>query len=410
MAVARVGAGEEAAIRADAVIEHDPLAAAMLPLAAGRVAQRQLLDEEPVARFGDLRGAVERVAVEAAEHRVVTVPARGGAPSSHLRLDDGEVLPGVGMRAADECAADRREASGRKSLAHVRCQTAPDHVVEADLDLVVRRECGRRPRVEHRARPGEQRERLEMAGVRGAARARDVHEDHLRRDHRAVARGVVRARILVGVVAQVDDELVVGDLDGGAVDRAAVLLLLEAEPALRQVPERRQGDLLAVFHERPERGRERTVPVFLDELEDPPFADTRGRDSCPHVTLEELRQSAVALHDLDHRLERLSLRDQLHRWNPQPLLEDLLRLIGNRSRDHPADVVPVRDVRCPGDDLAAGEHGHRENDVVQMGHAAVEGIVRGEDVTRADLIARVHLDDPLYRLVEHADERRDACS
>ena len=56
-----------------------------------------------------------------------------------------------------------------------------------------------------------------------------------------------------------------------------------------------------------------------------------------------------------------------------------------------------------------GEDRHREHDVVQVGDAAVEGIVGDEDVARADLArAPLQLDDALHRLVEHADEGRDA--
>ena len=51
----------------------------------------------------------------------------------------------------------------------------------------------------------------------------------------AVARGVVRPAVLVGVVAQVDHELLVGDLDRHRVDLPAVLRLLQGERALRQV-------------------------------------------------------------------------------------------------------------------------------------------------------------------------------
>src|SRR5262249_10481864 len=44
-------------------------------------------------------------------------------------------------------------------------------------------------------------------------------------------------------------------------------------------------------------------------------------------------------------------------------------------------------------------------------HAPVERIVGREDVTGPDLARRtVELDDPLHRLVEHADERWNACS
>ena len=62
-----------------------------------------------------------------------------------------------------------------KPVAEMRGETAPDQVVEPDLDLVVRRECGRRARVEERPWPGEQRQQLEVAGVGRAFARRQVH-------------------------------------------------------------------------------------------------------------------------------------------------------------------------------------------------------------------------------------------
>src|SRR5262249_54100645 len=50
-----------------------------------------------------------------------------------------------------------------------------------------------------------------------------------------------------------------------------------------------------------------------------------------------------------------------------------------------------------------------KHDVVEVGHSAEVRIVRGEDVSRADVVG-VQLDHPLHRLVEHADEGGDAGS
>src|SRR5262245_2997971 len=116
MAVAGVRAREEAAVRADAVLEHDPLAAALLALAAGPVVERVPVDPHAVARLGDLGRAVERVPVDRAEHRAVAVPRGGAAPPAELRFDDGEVLAGVGVRPADEGAADRAEVAGGEAV------------------------------------------------------------------------------------------------------------------------------------------------------------------------------------------------------------------------------------------------------------------------------------------------------
>src|SRR5262249_42142303 len=73
VAVARVRAGEEAAVGAHAVVEDDAFAAAVLALAARLVVERKLVDVQPVTRLGDLGRAIERVAVEAAELGSVAV-------------------------------------------------------------------------------------------------------------------------------------------------------------------------------------------------------------------------------------------------------------------------------------------------------------------------------------------------
>ena len=290
----------------------------------------------------------------------------------------------------------------------MRRETAQHQVVQPDPHLVVGGERRGRLRVEDGAQPGEHGQRPEVAGVRGTVRVDEVHEHQLGRDHGGVARGVVRPGVLVGVVAQVDDELAVADLHGDAVDRAAVLLLVEAVGPLRKLCERASRELLAAVHRDVQRLPERVDPVLDDELADPPLADARGRDPRPHVAPEEVRQPAVARHDLEHRPDRLALRDQLHSGQPQPLLEDLARVRRDGAWDHSADVVPVRDVRGPRDELARREHRQREHDVIQMRDAAVERIVRDVNVARADLV--VQLEDPPHRLVEHADERRDACT
>src|SRR6202007_2287609 len=51
---------------------------------------------------------------------------------------------------------------------------------------------------------------------------------------------------------------------------------------------------------------------------------------------------------------------------------------------------------------------HREDDVVQVGDAAVVGVVGREHVARLDAVGPVELDDPLDGLVEDADEGGDA--
>ena len=167
--------------------------------------------------------------MEPGEDRAVAVPRRGGAPATDLGLDDQDLAAGVGMRPADDGAADRGEVPGRQQVAEVRGEAAQDQVVDADHRLRVPGERGRRQRVEDRPGTGEHAQRLEVAAVRGGVGAGDVHVGRLDGRQRRVAREVARERVLIGVVAKVDDERVVLDLDRDLVVRAVVLLLVEAE-------------------------------------------------------------------------------------------------------------------------------------------------------------------------------------
>ena len=138
-------------------------------------------------------------------------------------------------------------------------------------------------------------------------RAGDVHEDHLRRHHRAVAGGVVGPGVLVGVVAKIDDELVVANLDGDLVDSAAVLLLGERESSLGQRGDRPPRDLLAVVHEVLERNGERLEAVACRP--DRAAAALQPRTAAiagPHVTPQIVGKPAVDLDDLHHRPDRLA--------------------------------------------------------------------------------------------------------
>src|SRR5206468_1364847 len=141
----------EAVVRPYAVVEDDPPAAAVFSFDAVAVVEGEPVDVEPVAGLGDLGGAVERVAVEPAEDRVVPVARPRPSPAAHLGLDDGEVPARVGMGAADEGAADRGEAPGGKAVVEMRCEAAPEQVVEANLDLVIGPERRGRDGVEHRS-------------------------------------------------------------------------------------------------------------------------------------------------------------------------------------------------------------------------------------------------------------------
>ena len=191
------------------------------------------------------------------------------------------------------------------------------------------------------------------------------------------------------------------------IDGPAVLRLGEREAPLGELLQRAERNLLAVVHEVLDRHDERVMAVLRHELLQSARTDPRGRDARPHVASEEVGQSRVDFEQAHQRLVRPPGLDQLDGRQPEALLEDLLGLGGDAPRSHAADVVPVRDVGCPGDDLAVREHGHREHDVVQVRDAAVVGVVGREDVAVADLLGRVELEHPLHGLVEHAYERRD---
>lgn len=89
----------------------------MLAFPTGALIEGQPVDVHAVASFGDLGRAVERVAVQAAEHGVDAVCQSGGAPATDLRLDDREALPRVRVEATDERATHRREVPGRQAVA-----------------------------------------------------------------------------------------------------------------------------------------------------------------------------------------------------------------------------------------------------------------------------------------------------
>jgi hypothetical protein len=154
-------------------------------------------------------------------------------------------------------------------------------------------------------------------------------------------------------------------------------------------------------------GEERLAAVLGHQLLEAARADADSGDARPHVALQEVGQTRVDLHDAHHGVHRHALVDELDRREAQALLEDLACVGRDRPRHHAADVVPVRDVRRPRHELALREHRHREDDVVEVGNAAVVRVVGGEDVALADVVAWVEFEDPPDGLVEHADEGRD---
>ena len=408
----RVAAGQEAAVGAHAVVHGQPGAAAVPAFAAGLRVQRHAVDEQAVAGLRHLRRAVERLAVEAGELAGRAVAPRVGPPAAQLGLDDRVVPPGFRVRAADDRAADRREMAGGHALRHMVGEAPPDQVVEADLHLEIEPQRGRRLRVEHRSGAGQYAKRPEAAAVAQQRRVGDGFEHHLGADRGAVGGSVVRPVVLVGVVGQVDDEGVVADLQRHLERPPVVLLLGQFEAAFRKLLQRRQRHPLAIVHIARQRPFERRLAVALDEVEQPALADADGRHPGPQVAFQEVGQARVGFHDLQHRGDRLAAGKQLHRRQPQPLLEDLAGIRRQRPRHLAADIVEMRDVGGPRDDLAIGEDRLGQDDVVEMGDPAIVRVVGDEDVAGLDAArtagAAVDRQDAFDGLVEHADERRDA--
>ena len=82
-----------------------------------------------------------------------------------------------------------------------------------------------------------------------------------------------------------------------------------------------------------------------------------------------------------------------------------------RARRHAANIGIVGDVGGPRDDLPVDEDRHGDNDIVQVGDAAVIGVVGGEHVARLEVAGLVVFgDDHLHRLVEHPDKGGNTCA
>ncbi len=65
------------------------------------------------------------------------------------------------------------------------------------------------------------------------------------------------------------------------------------------------------------------------------------------------------------------------------------------------------DIGGPGDQAPLGEDRHCQNQVVQVGDAAVIGIVGDEHVAGANVVSVEFFQHHLHRLVEHTDKGRD---
>src|SRR6185437_2408088 len=124
---------------------------------------------------------------------------------------------------------------GRKPLRQRLGHTAPEHVVEPDprLEIVAVR---RAPdRMEDRAGLGHDLERPERAGIGEEGRVGERLEDHLRRDHRAVAARIVGGASLLRVAPDIDREAIGRNTDRSAPEGAAILLFLDRLNARRSV-------------------------------------------------------------------------------------------------------------------------------------------------------------------------------
>ena len=319
--------------------------------------------------------------------------------------------PGIGMDAADERAADRGEMAGGQPLRHVLRQAAPHQVVDAQLDLVIEADRRRLPGVEDRALAGQQIDRPERALVAGRVRVGERLEDHLRGDHDAVAAGVDRIVCLVRIVAQIDGEFIVGDGDLNVEDAAVVLLLGQFEGALGQVlgsSARRHAspksmkEAMAVSKVATPYFSARSRPAAWRRCGPrrwPPRHRPPARRACASSTLMISMTGRIGspseiilIAGRRRPSWKISVASPVSEPGAMPPTSELWAMLA------------VQAMMC-----ALGEDRHDDDDVVQVGDAAVIRIVGGEDVAGLDVAGLVELrDDHLHRLVQHADEGRNA--
>ena len=300
---------------------------------------------------------------------------------------------------------------GGKLVGNMWRQASPHDVVDPQFELVIEAQRSRLLRMKNGPFSGQKPNRPERAAVGRRVRIGQRLEQHLNRNHDAVAARVDGIGRLIRVVSKIHYELAVGNRNLNAEHPIIVLRFLYLECPFGQIRERFPRDLLAVFHEIFHGALENFDPVFFGDRRKSALPDPNGRDSGPYIAFQRIRHPRIHLHDFEHGADRIAGVHDLYGREPQSFLENLRGFAGERSRGHPSDIRIVRDIRGPRYDAPFGEHRHCDHDVVQVRHAAAIRIVGGEHVARQNVAGFVefryeHFDG----FVENPDECRNAGS
>ena len=320
------------------------------------------------------------------------VGPRPPAPGSRCEVDIDE-RPAIGVIAADRDARRAAVGSGGHAVGQHHRQRAEAAIRHAQPGEPAR---GARRR-EHRVRDGA-RWRLHFDGAKHALVVRDA----LGKDgpDRGVAGGLgERQRVVdraldlrrgagpvgdhrVAMLVQRDeqpDRLV-------EVDAVVVEEVLEAEAAVRQIPDRAARQPFGVVDDLLHHRDHAVGAIARDQVEELPLGDVAGRELRAQVAVDARRQTHVLLDDREQRFVPLSRRIELERRDAQPLLVDLgrVRRVGPR---HAATHVGVMADGGGKRDPAAVDEERLEHENVGQVHPAFERIVEREDVARLHRVA-----------------------
>ena len=132
-----------------------------------------------------------------------------------------------------------------------------------------------------------------------------------------------------------------------------------------------------------------------------------GRDLRPEVALQKIGLAGVDGEDVEDLGDEVARVEEAGRGDAQALGPDLGRVDRHGAGGAAADIAPMRHGSGPGGKAALVEDGERDHHVVEMGDAAVMGVVGQEEIAVADGGA-VAGDDMGHGLVKRADEGGDA--
>ena len=169
---------------------------------------------------------------------------------------------------------------------------------------------------------------------------------------------------------------------------------------------RQRGDLgarapLGVVEQLRHRGHDRRVAVARDERLEPPRARRVRRDLGAEVAGRLVLGADLGQDQREDVVDDPAGLDDLDRRDDHALLEHLAEG-ADRGRRAAADVDVVREVRDVAEQLAAGEDGRDEADVVEV-DAARERLVRDDHVARPEVLGAVAA-HRLRHLLDHRAE------